>query len=45
VSDPNVCVGCGQELDDLNPYQRDLDGNGTHLECLPTPQQEEPDGE
>jgi hypothetical protein len=36
MSDPNVCTICEEELDDTRPYQRSLDGEGAHLECLDT---------
>jgi hypothetical protein len=41
MPDPNICIYCEQELDDLKPYQRDLEGNGAHLECLPTLEEED----
>lgn len=41
MSDPNVCTICETELDDTRPYQRDLEGNGAHMECLETLEEEE----
>lgn len=44
MPDPNVCTICECELDDSRPYQRDLEGNGAHCDCLEaTLQQEELD--
>jgi hypothetical protein len=44
VADPNVCTICERELDDTLPFQRDLEGNGAHLECLESVEEED-DGE
>jgi hypothetical protein len=39
-----VCTICEEALDGSKPYQRDLEGNGAHLECLETVEEED-DGE
>lgn len=36
MPDTQVCSICECELDDTKPYQRDLEGNGAHLDCLET---------
>jgi hypothetical protein len=41
MPDPNVCTICEEELDDTQPFQRDLEGNGAHLDCLETVEEED----
>lgn len=41
-----ICRYCVLPLDDGRPYQVDLEGRGTHLDCLPTLEEEDdPDDE
>ena len=44
MPEPELCRYCNDPLDDGRAFQTDLEGNGAHLDCLPTPElEDEPD--